>query len=119
MDILQRILQKIRYIEQRVLTTRISIILEYHRELSVAVQETLSQRNRTFCTQVKRQAKYLLNLKGGIAENPYSTSRTERTNLSKYRNNQNPESSESIRGNPYYNPQEIPRSHQFGVRCNT
>ncbi|EUD64441.1 hypothetical protein C922_05185 [Plasmodium inui San Antonio 1] len=64
MEILQRILQKIRYIQERVLTTRISIIIEYHRELSVALQETLSMRNRTFPTEVKRQGKYLLNLKG-------------------------------------------------------
>ncbi|EUD64918.1 hypothetical protein C922_04650 [Plasmodium inui San Antonio 1] len=96
MDILQRILQKIRYIKRRVLPTGISIIIEYPRELSVAVQKTLSMRNRKFSTEVKHQAKYLLNLQGGIAENPYGTSRTERINLSKYRNNQNSESSESI-----------------------
>ncbi|EUD64453.1 hypothetical protein C922_05167 [Plasmodium inui San Antonio 1] len=62
----QRILQKIRYIERRVLTTGISIIIEYHRELSVAVQETLSVRNETFSTEVKSQAKYLLKLKGEL-----------------------------------------------------
>ncbi|EUD64431.1 hypothetical protein C922_05175 [Plasmodium inui San Antonio 1] len=64
LDILQQIHQKIRYIKQRDLTTGISIIIEYHRELSVAVQETLSLKNKTCCTQVKRQAKYLLSLKG-------------------------------------------------------
>ncbi|EUD67324.1 hypothetical protein C922_02474 [Plasmodium inui San Antonio 1] len=67
-DILQRILQRIRYIGQRVLTTRISIIIEYQRELGVAVQETLSMRNRTFRTKVKRQTKYLLNLKGEMGK---------------------------------------------------
>ncbi|EUD64128.1 hypothetical protein C922_05487 [Plasmodium inui San Antonio 1] len=64
MDILQWILEKITYIKQRVLTIGISIIIEYHTELSVTVQETLSMRNRTFNPQVKRQAKYLLSLKG-------------------------------------------------------
>ncbi|EUD64091.1 hypothetical protein C922_05526 [Plasmodium inui San Antonio 1] len=58
----KEILQKIRYIKERVLTTRINIIIEYHRELSVAVQETLSMRNKTFSTEVKHQAKYLLDL---------------------------------------------------------
>ncbi|EUD63948.1 hypothetical protein C922_05668 [Plasmodium inui San Antonio 1] len=96
MNILRRILQKIRYIEQSVLTTGISIIIEYHRELCLAVQETLSMRNRTLTNEVKNQAKYLLNFQGGIAENPYRTSRTERTNLSKYRSNQNRKSSASI-----------------------
>ncbi|EUD67561.1 hypothetical protein C922_01746 [Plasmodium inui San Antonio 1] len=66
MNILRCILQKIRYIEHRVLTTGISIIIEYHRELSVAIQETLSMRNKTFSTEVKRQANYLLSLKGKI-----------------------------------------------------
>ncbi|EUD63960.1 hypothetical protein C922_05655 [Plasmodium inui San Antonio 1] len=64
MDILQRFLQKVRYIKQRVLTTGISIIIGYDRELGVAVQETLSMRNRTFSTEVKRHGKYFLNLKG-------------------------------------------------------
>ncbi|EUD66392.1 hypothetical protein C922_03308 [Plasmodium inui San Antonio 1] len=73
MDILQPILQKIRYIKQRVLSTRINIIIEYHRELSVPVQETLSMRNKTFSTRVKSRAKYLLNLQGGSAGNPYSS----------------------------------------------
>ncbi|EUD64234.1 hypothetical protein C922_05389, partial [Plasmodium inui San Antonio 1] len=64
MNILRRILQKIRYIEQSLLITGITIIIEYHRELSVAVQETLSMRNTTFSNEVKLQAKYLLNLQG-------------------------------------------------------
>ncbi|EUD64035.1 hypothetical protein C922_05588, partial [Plasmodium inui San Antonio 1] len=58
LDVLQQILQKIRYIEQRVLTTRISIIIEYHRELSVPVQETLSMRNKTLSTRLISRAKY-------------------------------------------------------------
>ncbi|EUD64399.1 hypothetical protein C922_05220 [Plasmodium inui San Antonio 1] len=119
MDILQWILQKITYIKQRVLTTGISIIIKYHRELSVPVQETLSMRNKTFSTKVRSRAKYLLNLQGGISEHPYATAATEGRNLSKYPNTQNPESSESIRGNRYYNPQAIPRSHQFSVPSNT
>ncbi|EUD65126.1 hypothetical protein C922_04526 [Plasmodium inui San Antonio 1] len=64
MDILQRFLQKVRYVRQRVLTTGIGIIIGYQRELSVVVQVTLSMRNRTFSTEVKHQVKYLLNLKG-------------------------------------------------------
>ncbi|EUD69418.1 hypothetical protein C922_00281 [Plasmodium inui San Antonio 1] len=64
MDILQRFFQKLRYIKQRVLTTGISIIIGNHRELSLAVQVTLSMRNRTFSTEVNRHGKYLLNLKG-------------------------------------------------------
>ncbi|EUD64287.1 hypothetical protein C922_05332 [Plasmodium inui San Antonio 1] len=66
MEILQRILQRIRYIEQTVLAKKIRIIIEYHRELSVASQETLSMRNRTLGTEVRRQAKCPLNLKGEL-----------------------------------------------------
>ncbi|EUD64201.1 hypothetical protein C922_05412 [Plasmodium inui San Antonio 1] len=65
MESLQGILQKIRYIEQRVLTTGINIIIEFHKELNVAIQKTLSMRNKKFSTRVKSRAEYLLRLQRG------------------------------------------------------